>query len=740
MKNKKLKYLFSFSLAIAPVAIIASCNSTNDNKTTGDEGKALSKDEAANLDVSKISTPEELEKTINNNLNITVASIKDLPEDRWKGLFAGDIQLTSDIKLNIDGPLKDKFKVNIDGVFNPQSAKVANQTGKTTVHLSISPIDNDKIVIKKKIELSGFQTSPFGSGADNKIPFDPADSLVSSEKSKYVKADQYTRFVMDSEKYLANLNRQWEIKGKRSDEKASTDNAAKYDKIAKELNLDTYNDAFSKGFTVPKYGANGNVEGLNINTNGIPGYGLSWVDASGRNSFQLTGLARTLPNEKYKQAALQTLGISFSDLVPETEGINKGKSLSTMGTIWIMDYELPENGKQPTKFYFGTNAHVAEGLDKAKTLSLMKVNEEIVERNKIRTSKFEERLEDFSLYFDENKPAAKVVFWAKDYLNSSPKEYLSSELREKFKDVEEMSDFAVIEIDFSKVTGFGVIADGKTVEKYNSAKGKAEETAKILTNNYAGKESEHVKFKSTSYLKKYEPIDFPLSGKIGNDKDSLYIVGYPRSDADYFLNEYQDAAEIAARKESRSLWVNGDSGWYGKLVKTETGPELAPELLDKISRGNYLSYQIGYRNFGDKPGLADVFITHPLNDDGSLYKGKDGKQYFSYGLNYMPRFYAPFGGSSGSSVRTDKNELLSVYYYSNANAGTGYSAAFRSEGFDYKGLYGKYNLEEYDLIYGGGKNQKSSYREELKKLYPNMKTKLFSEGLNKIPEEFKFKK
>nr|WP_307907759.1 hypothetical protein [Mycoplasmopsis bovis] len=32
------------------------------------------------------------------------------------------------------------------------------------------------------------------------------------------------------------------------------------------------------------------------------------------------------------------------------------------GTIWIMDYQLPDTGKTATKFYFGTNSHVAKIL------------------------------------------------------------------------------------------------------------------------------------------------------------------------------------------------------------------------------------------------------------------------------------------------------------------------------------------------------------------------------------------
>nr|WP_307908446.1 hypothetical protein [Mycoplasmopsis bovis] len=55
---------------------------------------------------------------------------------------------------------------------------------------------------------------------------------------------------------------------------------------------------------------------------------------------------------------------------------------------------------------------------------------------------------------------------------------------------------------------------------------------------------------------------------------------------------------------------------------------------------------------------------------------------------------------------------------------------FRSPGKDYNKLFGNYNLPQYDLIYGGGKDQKNSYRQALEAKYKfnewkNFKTKLF---------------
>ena len=52
-------------------------------------------------------------------------------------------------------------------------------------------------------------------------------------------------------------------------------------------------------------------------------------------------------------------------------------------------------------------------------------------------------------------------------------------------------------------------------------------------------------------------------------------------------------------------------------------------------------------------------------------------------------------------------------------------------------------MPQYDLIYGGGKDQKNSFRQTLKELYKNnsdFKTALFPDGLgdDKVPNEFKF--
>lgn len=59
-----------------------------------------------------------------------------------------------------------------------------------------------------------------------------------------------------------------------------------------------------------------------------------------------------------------------------------------------------------------------------------------------------------------------------------------------------------------------------------------------------------------------------------------------------------------------------------------------------------------------------------------------------------------------------KNELVGIF----RSIETGLflkCPAFKSGGFGYQGLYGQYNLPQYDLVHGGGKDQNNSCRETM---------------------------
>ncbi len=425
------------------------------------------------------------------------------------------------------------------------------------------------------------------------------------------------------------------------------------------------------------------------------------------------------------------------------------------GTIWIMDYQLPDTGKTATKFYFGTNSHVAKILKEHELtgFSLSRVDENVGVHSTFKFNDLDPNFKKFS--FTNPKNMISNVFDAVDFMNTSPKNYIDGSQKEEYKDTEEYIDFAVIEIDFEKLNPSEVTiwSENRDIGNTIPKKGDRDELIKLITNNYQTDTKNHIKFKSKSYLDNYNEIDVPLAinDKDPNDinkwneKEGLFILGYPRADKDFYLDRYIDEEAIKVAKENYSLWVNGDHKWYKKLATPEGQQPTFPDYT--INNGGRLSYQIGYRTFTDKPGLTDGFLAAPRigNEFYSITDKSSNKtvKYVNYGLHLMPRFYAPYGGASGSSVRNKKNELIAVYHSSNDSAKTGLAAVFRSPGKNYNKLFGDYNLPQYDLIYGGGKDQKNSYRQALKEKYKDMdgfKTKLFSNGFDEsnIPPEFRF--
>ncbi|WQQ16677.1 DUF31 family protein [Mycoplasmopsis cynos] len=403
------------------------------------------------------------------------------------------------------------------------------------------------------------------------------------------------------------------------------------------------------------------------------------------------------------------------------------------GTAWIFDYEEPEKGHYPTKFYFATNLHVIDQIDKDEkyfdSFGLTRIDKDKQSLfNTLKVNSFEVLSGRFKA-FGFNKEAITRIFDGRDYLTKDPKDFLV----DKSFDKKEFIDFAVFEVDFSKS------------KDYNS-----EEKAKLVTNDYANwKEEEKASFADFDYLTNYEKIDVPLSIKPGenadevlNKFDSLYILGYPKSKSnsffDFFLLEndgqYRNEEQIKAAEYTFSLWTNASFNLYEKNIH-----QLDEKTLKKAKRGSYLSYNLGYRTFTDKPGISDQFLTTPIIGKNFYRSSKDDKEYVSMSLGYIPKQYAPGGGSSGSSVRNQNNKVVGIIHAGTFTARASVAAALRSNGFNYQGLFGEYNLPQYDVIYGTGKDQKNSYRDEMKKM--NKKpTHLFKNGFDKekVPSNFQF--
>ncbi|VEU59185.1 Ig-specific serine endopeptidase MIP [Mesomycoplasma neurolyticum] len=748
------------------------------------------------------------------------------PKFKFKNNFGGFSEkeqlCAGNVKIyNIDAEVEDKNIdiqiIDIKYDTDEHGIPISNLSGKLTIIYSLTNKNANETLEAQKIEISGFKKNVVNSGTDGIIHSSPVDStkLSGGEFSEWTNANLLKRYELNSKNYLKELERQVTFNGEipldkyRSELKITNDKKEEFDKKAKDLKIDNWDSLKLKGYTIPVFDESGNFKGLKIKEGPGIAVGPSWVDSRGRDPYKITGLSRVLVDQHYKDIALQTYSIAINS----QRGDDPKDFEKESGTMWILDYEIPEDNSYPTKWFFGTNLHVVKAFNsKTANIHLQWLNKNAPLRTKFKLVEQDENFIKQSISVKNNdKDVVKVFYEAKDYLNDSYSDYLAEEqknklikvlkfdfwlkeaekvleeskknekdpkkleiinnfknelsgldalikswnveeLDEKFKKlkdeiknfnsktlsdktpyddldkIEEFADFAVIEIDFANIAP--EFLKGKTPQEF----------AKHVTNDYFNNKDKQISFLKTSYLKDYTQIQdkiFKNETNIKENHDNLYALGYPRADNDFFFDQYEDAAQIKLKKESKVLWTNADYRLYNQGNVDENQENNA---TTKNSNNN-LSYNIGYRSFIDKPGVTDLFIALPKNES-LLYIHNDKKPYLASGLNYVVRQFAPFGGSSGSSVRNQKNELVGIHHSSNyVSAMTGLSLAFRSEGYNYNGAFGKYNLPQYDLIYGGGKDQKTSYRQKLQEKYgDSIKTNLFPNGLKEINEEYKFNK
>ncbi|MFV8401329.1 Ig-specific serine endopeptidase MIP [Mycoplasma sp. CR] len=342
--------------------------------------------------------------------------------------------------------------------------------------------------------------------------------------------------------------------------------------------------------------------------------------------------------------------------------------------------------------------------------------------------------------FEFDPKNVRIIYAGANFLSTSPSDYLDS--KSPYVGLEEMADFAVIEIKLDqnkqKYTYSTPNDDfGTTENSFDSYK----DYVLYLTSAYQNKENKS-KPANFDLLTNYDKL---VSEKITvNNKEvskidyDLLALGFPNAKSDHDLvNSLSNPNEKESLITTSSVWVN-----KSKFNKDN-------------QLGGGLSQNLAFRTFIDKPGLTDIFLSNPiinarekkgfevkyLKEKGSSYTGNS---YINYGLGYILHNWEPGQGASGSSIRDIDGNILGINFAAadaDLNTLISLSQALRSPGYDYKGQYGKYNLEQYDLIYGGGEHQRMSYRQALQKMYgDNYKTKLFPQGVSQIPDEYKFKK
>ncbi|WP_029512975.1 Ig-specific serine endopeptidase MIP [Mycoplasmopsis iners] len=686
-----------------------------------------------------------------------------------------------------------------------------------------------------------------------------ADSKGNLDLSKYNNLSAEEKNKADLEGYVNALKEVYGDGNNYINTLMSAENVAEYDKKAKLANQPDYESAILRNFSVVN--SDGTLKLNPIRSSLKAAYWRS-------NPADNRGLPRFLPNQLYKDLALQSYAISFTNY----NAIIK-QSKAFKGTAWILDYQLDQNG-YPTKWYLATNAHVVQGFTKSRETSnndrftnivdvnteaqeyneakaifnqaenafneLVKdidkeieqllelekeyhgkiqqaeannnkeniarytklkqnVEEKLIQKNQERQNLIDTqwtpewslkwnkakkdmnkfygvttsiRLEHFNENtglnqwlktnglqptvdtFSFNPSQVKLIYTGLDFLNTSPSQYVESDSR--LNTLEEAADFAVLEIDFTSPSNNYSYYNNSNPDNVIVVES-ANELAELATANYANLDkNKQIKFASKTVKQNYEVLvneklkNVPLTNGavIETSKSNFDFIslGFPISSTDKFIENSPEEIDNYINKNSQSIWIN-------KPYYIGDGKQVSGAIYTK-EYGGGLNKAISIRNWLDKPGVFDITITNPLinakkntgyvfgniQDSESTYKTGE---YINYGLGLSLNNWQPLGGASGSSVRNIDGELVAINYAVADGTGltlTAFSQTFRSDGDDYNGFYGKYKLEKYDLIYGGGPNQRTSYRQALNKLNAGIRTNLFPNGTSDehVPTEFRF--
>lgn len=459
--------------------------------------------------------------------------------------------------------------------------------------------------------------------------------------------------------------------------------------LASQISLE---NARKLHFNYPNY--NGDKSLVTLRADGAPSHNIPGEGVpSGPQQYSKEGVITT---EKHAQLAKQVYSVSFHNGVQQ------------VGTAWILDYKLTNDGTYPVTWYFGTNAHVLDDLKVAddilypekfggyskKLNNYRSINTEAISLWGLRDPKpgkygnnsYGHQWKSTYLgfwqegkgYGDEGyyleKTPVKTIFTGNDFLKTSPSDFSTNSYSNK----EEYADFGVFEITF-----------------------KSPEQAKETTNDYANWKEED-KFK-------YHKDDLVNNPSLQTEK--VYTVGFPEDSS------------------------------YGNGYRVVASNVNQVEYDENRDKGNGLSKSIHYNSWSNRYGMYDGLIGMPWfgytyewidNSSDDYNTVKRSTPFSTYGLIYGTNSGNMRAGSSGSLVVDENGYALGIHFASDNNAATGQAQAFYSGGFNYNGYYGNYILPQYDLIRGGYPDQKNSYYDGLVKMYgkdANFKTRLFPNGL-----------
>ncbi|MDW2914934.1 DUF31 family protein [Mesomycoplasma ovipneumoniae] len=558
--------------------------------------------------------------------------------------------------------------------------------------------------------------------------------------------------------------------------KEKPETIAKLNQKAKESDQPLFEKAQFRLFSLPVFDDNGNINKIKFNTYEAGFKTPAWWKSSENSDYTFggpnrLGLPRKIVSEDYKKLIPNVVSIKIENLVVDDAYQNDNNNPITrtnfsFGTLGILDYQIPQNSSYPLKWFFLTNAHVANNLQIAndfhegkhygrdfsnyndsdfrlntQSITLTKLKQTvplntilpttrgaITEDEFYNTVKLDIKENNGKIYnngsespdlagvANQTKPRrqkptqsmnVRTILMGSDVFKFKPSDFSD---QQDLQNVDEFLDFAIIEINFNNEAEAKKI----TEEFYNNHKSKS---LKI---------SEFNPFNSDQYSKL--------------EKTPFYSLGYPGSKGDPTISQNDYPADFAQRNYSVSPWINKNFRLFNS--RNENDP--------LINGGSEFAWSRSYRSFVNLPGISDYFITAPvlaksytkLDYFDQNDKQRKSKKYLNGGLGTVIDNYTASGGLSGSPVFFKDGQLYSVVYASDSQASANLTLNLRSYGYDYKGYYGKYNLPKYDLIYGDSSSdaqQQKSYWKALSELYKNQsnfKTNLFPEGLTKQKDVF----
>ncbi|AFN65019.1 prolipoprotein [Mycoplasma wenyonii str. Massachusetts] len=410
------------------------------------------------------------------------------------------------------------------------------------------------------------------------------------------------------------------------------------------------------------------------------------------------------------------------------------------GTGWLLDFEMPKDGKYPTKWFIATNLHVinmfrfksnpynvslpiaSEYLSNLRLASYgryLNSCEDAILNNKSELQLYTEKDEyDRNIYPQDTTRVnsfrnsysywnlserqtiytttisnPKLVYAAIDFLG--PRYTVSGHKNSKesyFK------DFGVMEVDFANEDQARIMTNG-TYDKYYKTKVERQRPA--------------VDFFAPELMSTYD------AHELANSEDRYYIGGYPGSVSDNL--SFNINAKLKLIQQNR--WSHYD--YYYPNYDTElTNSKLT--YFKKV-RGNddLITYNLLNSRGQVIPGHADINKVDSITNDSKIMW--NGKQLNGWGYNYLIDNTFLGRGASGSMVLNQHGELLGLYRMYNESFNFGFVEPLRASWVvDEKG---KIILPGFDLL-TGTENQAISYKSQLLRHNPNLNTYLKSKSWN----------